>query len=191
MEVTVTGDVTRLFRVDEASQVGQARRESTALAQALGFDEAACGRVALVATELATNMLKHGRGGCFQLSGVAAREGMGVEICAIDEGPGFTLEDGLRDGYSTAGTPGTWLGAISLAEAGPAILLAPIAGMATGTRLRGHEFHYSTVTRQTDAPLARVTDADGALVAETGSRRGMVTGSYFHMIAREQSGTAA
>lgn len=70
-------------------------------------------------------------------------------------------------------------------------LLAPIAGMATGTRLRGHEFHYSTVTRQTDAPLARVTDADGALVAETGSRRGMVTGSYFHMIAREQSGTAA
>ncbi|NHF66674.1 ATP-binding protein [Xanthomonas hortorum] len=112
MEVTVTGDVTRLFRVDEASQVGQARRESTALAQTLGFDEAACGRVALVATELATNMLKHGRGGCFQLSGVAAREGMGVEICAIDEGPGFTLEDGLRDGYSTAGTPGTGLGAI-------------------------------------------------------------------------------
>jgi len=62
-------------------------------------------------------------------------------------------------------------------------LLAPIAGMAAATRLRGHEFHYSTIIAQTDAPLARVTDADGQAVAETGSRRGPVTGSFFHMIA--------
>ena len=62
-------------------------------------------------------------------------------------------------------------------------LLAPIAGLAAGTRLRGHEFHYSTIAEQGDAPLARVTDADGTLVAETGSYRGQVTGSYFHMIA--------
>jgi anti-sigma regulatory factor (Ser/Thr protein kinase) len=112
MEVMLAGEVTRAFRVDETSQVGQARREAAVLAQALGFDEAACGRVALVATELATNMVKHGRGGVLQLSTVAARQGMGVEICAIDGGPGFALVDGLRDGYSTAGTPGTGLGAI-------------------------------------------------------------------------------
>jgi cobyrinic acid a,c-diamide synthase len=62
-------------------------------------------------------------------------------------------------------------------------LLAPIAGLAEGTELRGHEFHYSTIIEQNDAPLARVTDADGAAVAETGSRRGFATGSYFHMIA--------
>ncbi|WAW85896.1 ATP-binding protein [Xanthomonas citri pv. malvacearum] len=113
MEVNVTGLVTRSFRVDETSQVGQSRREATALAQMLAFDEASCGRVALVATELATNMVKHWRGGCLQLSTVAARDGgMGVELCAIDDGPGFALTDGLRDGYSTAGTPGTGLGAI-------------------------------------------------------------------------------
>ncbi|PKV12620.1 ATP-binding protein [Xanthomonas prunicola] len=113
MEVNVAGAVTRTFRVEETSQVGQARREATALAQALAFDDAGCGRVALVATELATNMVKHGRGGLLQLSAVAARDtGMGVELCAIDEGPGFALADGLRDGYSTAGTPGTGLGAI-------------------------------------------------------------------------------
>jgi cobyrinic acid a,c-diamide synthase len=29
----------------------------------------------------------------------------------------------------------------------------------------------------------RVTDADGAAVAETGSRRGWASGSFFHMIA--------
>lgn len=62
-------------------------------------------------------------------------------------------------------------------------LLAPVSGLAAGTRLRGHEFHYSTIVEQTDPPLAHVTDADGAQVAETGSHRGPVTGSYFHMIA--------
>jgi cobyrinic acid a,c-diamide synthase len=62
-------------------------------------------------------------------------------------------------------------------------LLVPISGLAAGTKLRGHEFHYSTIVEQSDAPLARVTDADGAAVAETGSHRGHVTGSYFHMIA--------
>jgi cobyrinic acid a,c-diamide synthase len=62
-------------------------------------------------------------------------------------------------------------------------LLAPVAGLATGTRLRGHEFHYSTIVTQTDAPLARVTDAEGQAVPETGSHRGHVTGSFFHMIA--------
>ncbi|MFZ5796418.1 MAG: cobyrinate a,c-diamide synthase [Pseudomonadota bacterium] len=65
-------------------------------------------------------------------------------------------------------------------------LVAPVGALAAGTRLRGHEFHYSTVVEQTDAPLAYVTDADGAAVAETGSRRGRVTGSYFHMIATAQ-----
>ncbi|MFN5826905.1 MAG: cobyrinic acid a,c-diamide synthase, partial [Rhodobacterales bacterium] len=33
------------------------------------------------------------------------------------------------------------------------------------------------------APLARVTDADGAAVAETGSHRGQVSGTFFHLIA--------
>ncbi|WP_298397902.1 cobyrinate a,c-diamide synthase [Sphingobium sp.] len=64
-----------------------------------------------------------------------------------------------------------------------AALLAPVAGMAAGTALRGHEFHYSTIIDQPDAPLAHVTDADGAAVPETGSHRGSVTGTFFHMIA--------
>lgn len=62
-------------------------------------------------------------------------------------------------------------------------LLAPLAGMAAGTRLRGHEFHYSTIIEQRDAPLARVTNADGIEVAESGSCRGHITGTFFHLIA--------
>ena len=54
-----------------------------------------------------------------------------------------------------------------------------------GQALRGHEFHYSTILAQPDAPLAEVTDADGAAVPETGSRRGLVTGTFFHLIAED------
>lgn len=64
-----------------------------------------------------------------------------------------------------------------------ATLAAPIPGHDAGARLRGHEFHYSTILAQPDAPLAQVTDAEGGEVPETGSRRGRVTGSFFHLIA--------
>ena len=61
-------------------------------------------------------------------------------------------------------------------------LSAAIPGHPKGTRLRGHEFHYSSVIDQPDAPLAHVTDATGATVTETGSRRANATGTYFHLI---------
>lgn len=62
-------------------------------------------------------------------------------------------------------------------------LLRPMAGLAVGARLRGHEFHYSTILEQPDEALAHVTDAAGAAVTETGSYRGQVTGTFFHLIA--------
>lgn len=64
-----------------------------------------------------------------------------------------------------------------------ATLTAPIPGRQPGARLRGHEFHYSTILTQPDEPLADVVDAEGTRVPETGSRRGHVTGSFFHLIA--------
>jgi len=63
-----------------------------------------------------------------------------------------------------------------------ATLLAPIPGHAAGSALRGHEFHYAGVTAQPDQPLAEIRDASGMPTAETGSRRGHVTGSFFHMV---------
>ena len=64
-----------------------------------------------------------------------------------------------------------------------AALDAAIPGHRAGARLRGHEFHYSTILTQPDMPLARVADAGGDQVAETGSRRGLATGTFFHLIA--------
>ncbi len=69
-----------------------------------------------------------------------------------------------------------------------ATLTAPIPGHVAASRLRGHEFHYSTIVDQPDSALAAVSDATGATVAETGSHRlqpggGRSTGTYFHLIA--------
>ncbi len=66
-----------------------------------------------------------------------------------------------------------------------ATLDAPMPGLAPGATLRGHEFHYSTILAQPDAPLARVTDAEGTPVPETGSVRGPVSGTFFHLIAED------
>ena len=65
-------------------------------------------------------------------------------------------------------------------------LTAPMPGFAEGQALRGHEFHYTTILDEPDAPLAHVTDADGNPVPETGSIRGHVTGTFFHMIAEDR-----
>ena len=69
-----------------------------------------------------------------------------------------------------------------------AALSAPLPPYGETTILRGHEFHYASIIAQPDAPLAHVTDANGAAVAETGSTRthpqgGRATGSFFHLIA--------
>lgn len=66
-----------------------------------------------------------------------------------------------------------------------AVLNAPMPGHPAGAALRGHEFHYSTILDEPDAPLAAVADADGNPVPETGSRSGNVTGTFFHLIAGE------
>ena len=66
-----------------------------------------------------------------------------------------------------------------------AVLKSPLPGHAEGAALRGHEFHYSTILEQPDAPLADVFDADGNPVPETGSWRGTVSGTFFHLITGE------
>lgn len=55
-----------------------------------------------------------------------------------------------------------------------------------GGGIRGHEFHYASVYDPgTDAPYATLRDSGGADLGPAGGRRGHVTGSFFHAIARE------
>jgi anti-sigma regulatory factor (Ser/Thr protein kinase) len=104
--------VQQLLEVADSSQVGSARRASAALAAAAGVSERTAARLALVVTELAKNLIKHALRGHILLRPLL-REGVrGVEVIALDKGPGMRdPSQCLEDGYSTAGSPGTGLGA--------------------------------------------------------------------------------
>jgi anti-sigma regulatory factor (Ser/Thr protein kinase) len=99
--------------VQDQSQVAETRRRATEMAQRQGFGDTDAGRVALVATELATNILKHGRGGEVLVGTYGEGRGGGIELIALDKGPGIpNVAASLADGYSTAGTAGKGLGAV-------------------------------------------------------------------------------
>ena len=105
--------MTLSIAIKDASQIAEARREAVAIAGRNGFSESDSGRVALIATELGSNLIKHGRGGEFLIDTFQDHEGAGVELFAIDQGPGIgNVEQCLRDGYSSAGTAGNGLGAV-------------------------------------------------------------------------------
>lgn len=102
-----------LLPVTESSQAGHARRTAAALAGRLGFNEEAQGKVALVVSEAAKNLVVHARDGFILLRSLHAGPHVGVEMLALDKGPGMAdVERCLQDGYSTAGTGGVGLGAM-------------------------------------------------------------------------------
>ncbi|MBV9769796.1 MAG: SpoIIE family protein phosphatase [Bryobacterales bacterium] len=101
--------------VEESSKTAEARRTAREMALDLGMDEGGAEHVAIVATEASTNLLKHAVQGQILLQ--VATEGSSamplLELLAVDQGPGMdNLDQCLRDGYSTGGSPGHGLGAI-------------------------------------------------------------------------------
>ena len=105
-----------IIPVHESSQVGEARRQAVRLAERVGMNEGDRGKVAIIATELANNLVRHAGPaghGEIALRLLAHAEGNGVEVLAIDKGPGMAdVGRCLQDGYSTGGTAGQGLGAV-------------------------------------------------------------------------------
>jgi anti-sigma regulatory factor (Ser/Thr protein kinase) len=98
--------------VREPTDVADARRRIGVVVTQLGYNATAAGQVAIVVTELAQNLLRHGGGGEI-LVGADARRPLGIEIMTLDRGPGIAdVAACMRDGYSTGGTSGNGLGAI-------------------------------------------------------------------------------
>ena len=101
------------MQVEESSQVGDCRRAAQRLAELHEFDDTLVGRVGIVATELATNVIKHAGRGELLMQAIRGSGEVTIELAAIDRGPGMQVERCMRDGYSTSGTAGGGLGAIS------------------------------------------------------------------------------
>lgn len=125
-----------LFDVRESSHVGQVRRQSAVLSRSAGLDETEAGRVALIATELANNLVQHAGGGRLLLQIFPKDDGKEVELLSIDSGPGMNVEQSLRDGHSTGGTAGQGLGAVTRASDDFEIYSRPGKGTVMMSRVR-------------------------------------------------------
>jgi anti-sigma regulatory factor (Ser/Thr protein kinase) len=101
------------FRVEEAATASSVRRSAEHLAAELGMPERRIADLAIVAAEAAGNLVKHADQGVLLIRAVRTPEQAGVEIVAVDSGPGMVdIAHSVGDGHSTAGTLGIGLGAI-------------------------------------------------------------------------------
>ncbi|MFI7602883.1 SpoIIE family protein phosphatase [Actinoplanes sp. NPDC049681] len=101
------------FRVEAAGTAAAARRAAERLAIELGMPELRIADLSIVVAETAGNLVKHADEGMLLLRAVRADDLAGVEIIAIDRGPGMAdVRRSVGDGHSTAGTLGIGLGAI-------------------------------------------------------------------------------
>ena len=128
----------RRVPVTEPSQPSAARFAAQEAAEAAGFEQEDVYRAGLVATELATNLVKHAAGGGEMLvRPVRSARPAEVEIIAIDRGRGMVdVARSLADGHSTSGTSGNGLGAVQRLSDEFDIYSQPGRGTVVLTRLR-------------------------------------------------------
>jgi anti-sigma regulatory factor (Ser/Thr protein kinase) len=119
----------RVIGISDASGVAEARRSVAELGAWADFDAAAAGELALAVTEAGSNVFKHARRG-FIVGRILERDAArGIEVLAIDKGPGIAnLAASMRDGHSTAGTPGGGLGALQRITSGLEVWSRPGGG---------------------------------------------------------------
>jgi anti-sigma regulatory factor (Ser/Thr protein kinase) len=95
----------------DCAAAGQSGRR---MALALGFTSDVSEEIALVVSELASNLVKHAGRGALTLRRLQSGERTGIEVRAQDNGPGMPdAERSITDGYSTSGTLGYGLGAVN------------------------------------------------------------------------------
>lgn len=117
--------------VSESSQIGSVRRAASNLAAEAGFDDTSAGELAIVVTEATTNILKHAGHGVVLLRPLRCGAARGVEMIALDRGPGFSnLARSMEDGTTTAGSYGVGLGAMRRLSRSFDIYSAPGKGAA-------------------------------------------------------------
>src|ERR1700740_2676585 len=127
------GNKRMMIEVRESSQTGEARRRAAEFAQDMQLGEVRSGAVALAATEMATNLVKHAGNGTLLLQRVQENGSSVLRLIAIDKGPGIAdVTRALQDGHSTAGSMGTGLGAVRRASD----MFEIYSGIGAGTLLR-------------------------------------------------------
>jgi anti-sigma regulatory factor (Ser/Thr protein kinase) len=137
------------FSISESSAAGEARRGANSLTSKLGFDETFRGKVAVVVTEVATNLAKHAKQGQLLIRALERDGRLGLELLALDQGPGMAnVNEFMRDGFSTTGSPGTGLGSIARLSDEFDIHSVPGVGTALVARLWSQKMPIASRPRQ-------------------------------------------
>lgn len=101
------------LKIRDLSAVAEARRRSRHAANAVGLPSTTVEHVAIVATEIAQNILRHSTGGSMLAEAFGAPGAEHLYLLGTDEGPGIhRIDRMLKDGATTKSSPGTGLGAI-------------------------------------------------------------------------------
>jgi anti-sigma regulatory factor (Ser/Thr protein kinase) len=124
--------------IADSSSIGECRRAAKALAESHGFEEASVGRICIIATEVATNIVRHAQTGRVLVQVLDDGARPEFEVLGIDRGPGMIdIDRCMRDGYSTGGTAGNGLGAISRLSSTFDVFSAPDKGTVVLSRTFG------------------------------------------------------
>jgi anti-sigma regulatory factor (Ser/Thr protein kinase) len=120
----------------DSSQIGYARRQASSLAAAMEFGEVRQGEISIIVAEAARNIATHAQTGQLILNPWTFQKRSGIDVFALDKGPGIRdVARSLEDGYSTRGTPGNGMGAISRLAGILQIYTAPGHGTALFARV--------------------------------------------------------
>ena len=102
------------LKVSHLSDASEARRMLKDMAGILGFAAKEIGDLAIVVTELVTNIVIHARDGELILTPLEEEGRLGIRIQSQDNGPGIADPDRVvTDGYSTCGGLGYGLGTVN------------------------------------------------------------------------------
>ena len=153
-----------MIAIHDPSDVSLCRRRVAHLATGMGFPAVGVGELAILVSELAENVLRHGGGrGQMSLAEIAGEPGRGIEIVCTDAGPGFDERAAFTDGFSTSGTLGIGLGAVArLADS--CEILPPPDGV--GARIVARKW----LPSQTPPSVAAPSEARAAARFDVGAR---------------------
>ena len=161
------------FRVEAAGTAAAVRRTAERLATELGMPESRIADLAIVAAEAAGNLVKHADEGMLLVRAVRVPDRAGVEILALDRGPGMAdITRSIGDGHSTAGTLGIGLGAIVRQSSWSDLYSVPGLGTVMAVQVWSGEAPPQSWAAGLIRPLAgEPVSGDGFAVREAGGRR--------------------
>jgi len=157
MEIRLPKALVLPVNAADPSRTGHVRRQAAALGSSLDFTEVEQGEFAIIVTEAAANIAAHGGEGEILLIPWRFSNTVGVDVLAIDKGQGMPdIGRALEDGYSTGGTAGEGLGAISRLASTLQIYSAPGHGTVLFARVVSGK---PTTEISDDPPLGSISVA--------------------------------